>query len=103
MLPFKCSCCHLLNPRILNRCSFIPEIDTVNITFDQASFTCEEGTECTVTGRLDNLVGEIQADILMPVIIDTSMDPLTGRSLIHFRVTEYDVPVLSLQIILTSL
>ena len=52
----------------------------MNITFDQASFTCAEGSECTITGHLDNLLGEIQTDIMIPVGFDVAVDPLTSMA-----------------------
>ncbi len=65
---------------------FVPpfiEAENVTITFDQASFTCEEDSICTVTGSLEHLTGEIQADFNVSLIVDFNIDLQSGTYTSH--------------------
>ncbi len=50
----------------------------MTITFDQATFTCEEDSTCKVTGSLEGLIGEIQTDFNVSVTADFTIDSLTS-------------------------
>ena len=62
------------------------EQNTVAISFDQATYTCAEGTLCTITGSLENLGGDVQVDLSVGINADTVMDPLTSEPLLAHAV-----------------
>ena len=61
---------------IFNCCA---EQDSVGISFDQASYTVAEGSSLTITGRLTGLLGEIETAFSNSLLMDFTIDSLTGK------------------------
>jgi len=57
----------------------IAEQLTVGISFDQSEYTVPEGDSLTLTGQLTGLLGEIQTNFSVDLLLLFDDDPLTSK------------------------